>query len=152
MTSDTSSTNPAGDNPITHTAPSTDWTRREMKGIPASLGALYTSRDDKGNWRYGVQLDASHANAQGAVHGGVLMTFLDHALSLLVWEASERAICSTVHLDSHFLNAVIPPAFVELDGEIMKQGKSLAFARGVLSVNGKAVMEGKGVWNIVRKN
>lgn len=125
------------------------WTRREMKGIPASLGALWTRRDDSG-WRYAVRLDESHANAQGMVHGGVLMTFLDHALSLLVWESSGRALCSTVHLDSHFLRAVQPPAFVELEGEILRQGRKLAFARGVLSVEGEPVMEGKGVWSLAR--
>jgi acyl-coenzyme A thioesterase PaaI-like protein len=124
-----------------------DWTRREMKGIPASLGALWTRRDGD-SWRYAIQLDKSHANAQGAVHGGVLMTFMDHALSLMIWEASGRALCSTVHLDSHFLKAVRPPAFVELDGQILRQGKSLAFLRGVLRVDGTDVMEGTGVWSI----
>ncbi len=124
-----------------------DWTRREMKGLPASLGALWTRRDGDG-WRYAVQLDQSHANAQGMVHGGVLMTFVDHALSLMIWEASKRAPCSTVHLDSHFLAPVRPPAFVELDGEIVRQGKSLAFLRGVLRVEGRAVMEATGVWSI----
>ncbi|GAB3102335.1 PaaI family thioesterase [Aestuariicella hydrocarbonica] len=126
-----------------------NWTRREMKGIPASLEALWTQKGDDG-WRYAVKLDESHANAQGLIHGGVLMTFMDHALSLMVWEKSDRAFCSTVHLDSHFLSAVRPPAFVELEGEILKQGRNLAFARGVLKVEGKAVMEGKGVWSITR--
>ncbi len=124
------------------------WTRREMKGIPASLGAVWTRREE-GGWRYGVALDESHANAQGFVHGGVLMTFMDHALSLLVWEASGRAICSTIHLDSHFLSGLRPPAFLELDGEILRQGRNLAFARGVLRAQGKAVMEATGVWSIV---
>jgi acyl-coenzyme A thioesterase PaaI-like protein len=118
-----------------------------MKGIPASLGALWTRRDGSG-WRYAVQLDQSHANAQGFVHGGVLMTFADHALSLMVWEASGRALCSTIHLDSHFLSAVRPPAFVELDGRILKQGRNLAFLRGVLRVDGVDVMEASGVWSI----
>lgn len=121
-----------------------------MKGIPASLGALWTRRDGDA-WCYAVQLDASHANAQGQVHGGVLMTFMDHALSLLVWEASGRAMCSTVHLDSHFLRAVQPPAFVELDGEILRRGKTLIFARGVLRVEGREVMEATGVWNVATR-
>lgn len=126
-----------------------DWARKEMKGIPASLGALWAQRDENG-WRYGVQLDSSHANAQGLIHGGVLMTFLDHALSLLVWEAADRAMCSTVQLDSHFLSAVRPPAFIELDGEILKKGRSLIFARGVLRVGDKPVMEATGMWSVVR--
>lgn len=123
------------------------WTRRELKGIPGSLGALWTHRDKDG-WHYGVQLDESHANAQGLIHGGVLMTFMDHGLSLLVWEACGRAMCSTIHLDSHFLSAVCPPAFVELHGQILRQGRTMVFARGVLRVAGTDVMEATGVWSI----
>lgn len=126
-----------------------DWTRREMKGIPASLGALWTRREADG-FRYAIQLDESHANAQGFIHGGVLMTFIDHALSLMIWEASGRAMCTTVHLDSHFLKGVRPPAFVELDGEIRRQGKKLVFARGVLRVEGEEVMEATGVWSVTQ--
>ena len=136
---------------VVETAPgdgaAAEWKRREMKGIPASLGALWTRRDKDG-WRYAVQLDNSHANAQGVIHGGVLMSFMDHALSLMLWEASGRAMCSTIHLDSHFLSAVVPPAFVELDGQILRQGRTLAFARGMLRVAGTDVMEATGVWSI----
>ena len=129
--------------------PAADWKRREMKGIPASMGALWTRREEDG-WRYAVQLDESHCNAQGFIHGGVLMTFMDHALSLMVWEVAERAMCATLHLDSHFLKGIRPPAFVELDGRILKQGRELAFARGVLRVGETAVMEATGVWSITR--
>ena len=127
--------------------PADDWTRREMKGIPASLGALWTQRDESG-WRYAVQLDESHANAQGLVHGGVLMTFMDHGLSLLIWESAGRSMNSTIHLDSHFLSPVRPPAFIELEGQILRQGRRLAFARGVLRADGVDVMEATGVWSI----
>ena len=124
-----------------------NWKRREMKGIPASLGALYTLREGD-SWRYGIQLDESHCNAQGFVHGGVLMTFMDHALSLMIWEAADRAMCSTVHLDNHFMAPLKAPCFVELDGKILRQGKSMAFLRGVLRSDGKDIMEATGVWSI----
>lgn len=123
------------------------WNRREMKGIPGSLGALWTHRDEDG-WHYAVQLDESHVNAQGTIHGGVLMTFMDHGLSLYLWEASGRAICSTIHLDSHFLETVRPPAFVELGATILRRGRKLIYARGVLRVDGADVMEATGVWSI----
>lgn len=126
---------------------SANWTRREMRGIPASMGALWTQRDGD-SWRYAVKLDESHANAQGFIHGGVLMAFMDHALSLLVWEAAGRAMSSTIQLDSHFLAAIRPPAFVELDGQILRQGRRLAFARGTLRADGRDVMEATGVWSI----
>jgi acyl-coenzyme A thioesterase PaaI-like protein len=129
-------------------SPPAPWRRREFPGIPESLAALWTRRDDDGCWHYGLQLQAGHANAQGFVHGGVLMTFMDHALSLLVWEASGRATCSTVQLDSHFLEAVRPPAFVELDAEILRQGRSMMFVRGTLRMDDSDIMQATGVWRI----
>ena len=142
MSSDNSEKNTHGEAPA-------GWTRKAMKGLPGAIDALWTKRDESG-FRYAIQLDASHCNAQGMVHGGVLMTFVDHALSLMIWEASCRAMCSTVHLDSHFLKAVRAPAFVELDGKILKQGKNTAFLRGTLRVDGVDVMEATGVWSIVQ--
>jgi acyl-coenzyme A thioesterase PaaI-like protein len=140
MDTDSSGTAPGGQAP-------SHWTRREMKGIPASLGAVWTHRDDTG-WHYAVQLDESHCNSQGFIHGGVLMSFMDHGLSLVIWEASGRAMTSTVHLDSHFLAAVRPPAFVELESQILRQGRNTIFARGILRVAGTEIMDATGVWSI----
>jgi len=128
--------------------PPAPWRRRELQGIPDSLEALWTRRGDEG-WHYGLQLREGHANAQGFVHGGVLMTFMDHALSLLAWEASGRAACTTVQLDSHFLEAVRPPAFVELDAEILRQGRSMIFMRGTLRSDGSDIMQATGVWRVL---
>ena len=124
------------------------WVRKELPGIPAGIGALWTRREG-GAWHYGVAVDASHCNAQGFVHGGVLMTFMDHALSLMVWETAQRAPCSTVQLDSHFLAAVKAPAFLQLQGEVTRQGRRLVFARGVLLLEDRAVMEATGVWSVI---
>jgi acyl-coenzyme A thioesterase PaaI-like protein len=126
-----------------------EWTRREMKGIPASMGALWTQKNEDGSWRYAIELDETHCNAQGFIHGGVLMSFMDHGLSLIIWEKADRAMSSTLHLDNHFLNALKAPAFVELEGTIIKQGRKLVFARGILRANGKDIMESTGVWSVV---
>ena len=57
-------------------------------------------------------------------------------------------MCSTVHLDSHFSKCRACTGIIELDGKILKQGKSTAFARGTLRVDGVDVMEATGVWSI----
>ena len=132
---------------MSETDPPAPWRRRALEGIPDSLEALWTRRDDDG-WHYGLQLQEGHANAQGFVHGGVLMTFADHALSLLVWEACGRAACSTAQLDSHFLEAVRAPAFAELNAEILRRGRSMIFARGTVRVDDRDIMQATGVWRI----
>ncbi len=126
-----------------------EWKRKALPGIPASLEALHVRRAADGAWQYAVEVDERHCNAQGFVHGGALVTFLDHALSLLVWEAADRAQCATVQLDTLFLRAVRAPAFVELDAEILRKGRSLIFARGTLRVAGEAVLEANGVWSVI---
>lgn len=125
------------------------WVRREFKGIPASLGALWVKKDDAG-WHYAVKLDESHTNAQGMVHGGVLMSFVDHAMSLLLWELSGRGVCVTVHLDCHFLKGLKPPAFVEFDAQVTKEGKNLIYAGGCVRQGETAIMEARGVWSVKR--
>ena len=124
------------------------WTRRVMKGIPASFEAFWTRREEDG-FRYGVELDERHCNAQGFVHGGLMMSIMDHVLSLKIWEASDRSICSTVHLDCHFMAPLRAPCFIELDTEIMRQGKKMAFLRGILKSGDKDIMEATGVWSIM---
>ncbi len=127
------------------------WKRREMKGIPASMEALWTTRKEDGTFQYAIQLDERQYHFQGVVHGGVLMSFMDHAMALVIWEAADRAMTSTVQLDNQFLRAVKAPAFIEHEAFITKKGRSLIFARGVLKVDGEAVMESTGVWSILKK-
>ena len=123
------------------------WTRRELKGIPASLEAFWTRREGDA-WRYAVKLDERHQNAQGYIHGGVLSTFADHAMSLVIWEASGRANCTTVQMNSHFLSALKAPAFVEIDVSITKRGRQMIFVRGLLHSEGEPIMDVTGVWRV----
>jgi uncharacterized protein (TIGR00369 family) len=72
------------------------------------------------SWHYGLLTTAEHANPQGALHGGILMTFADHGLSMLAWEAAKRAPCTTIQLNTHFLAPVEPGDFVELQGDVTR--------------------------------
>ena len=124
------------------------WTHRAFT-MPDVLDKVWC-RKREGGWDYAVSLDARHANHFGIAHGGALMTFMDHGMSLLLWEATGRARCSTVQLDNHFLHAVQVPAFVELDAEITRRGERLIFARGRLRVGEVIVMESTGIWSVHR--
>ena len=123
------------------------WKHRDMPGLPVKIDGLWTRKTESG-WRYAIKVDESHLNAQGAIHGGVLMTFMDHGLSLMIWEAAGRRNCATIQLDSRFLKAVKPPAFIELEAEISKQGSRLIFAEGRLRVGGELVMAANGIWTV----
>lgn len=124
---------------------------RPMRGgaMPAGIGIPWAKRADD-RWRYAMLTSADHANPQGAVHGGVLMTFADHCLSLLAWEAAERAPCTTIQLNTHFLSAVVPGDFVELSGEVTRATRGLVFVRGLLSAGERDVGAVDGIWRVLR--
>jgi acyl-coenzyme A thioesterase PaaI-like protein len=124
---------------------------RPMRGsaMPASIGNPWAKRLETG-WRYGFLTTPEHANPQGAVHGGMLVTFFDHGLSMLAWEAANRQPCVTVQLNTHFLGAVEPGAFAELDGEITRRTRALVFVRGLLRVEGREVAAADGIWRVLQ--
>lgn len=126
------------------------WRALPGAALPAGIGMPWAKRHD-GQWRYGLLTVGAHANPQGAVHGGVLMTFLDHGLSMLAWEAAARAPCATIQLNGHFLEAVAPGAFVELRGEVVRRTRALVFVRGSLSVASRDVVAADGIWRVLKQ-
>jgi acyl-coenzyme A thioesterase PaaI-like protein len=125
------------------------WRLMRSGAMPAGIGFPWSKRSDDG-WRYGLLTTPEHANPQGALHGGILMTFADHGLSLLAWEAANRAACTTIQLNTHFLAAVRPGDFVELRGEITRATLGLVFVRGKLSVGERDVAAVDGIWRVFR--
>ena len=97
---------------------------------------------------YGLQTTEEHDNGAGAVHGGVLATFLDQALSTIAWEAAGRRAASTVSLDLHFACAVRPGQFVHAQDRVVRAGSSLIFLTGVLTAEGREVTIAAGVWRV----
>ena len=124
---------------------------RLMRGgaMPSGIGCPWAKRVGDA-WRYALLTTAEHANPQGVLHGGILMTFADHGLSMLAWEAAQRAPCTTIQLNGHFLAAVRPGGFVELQGEVTRATRGLVFVRGLLSVDGNDVAAVDGIWRVLR--
>ena len=125
------------------------WRAMRNNDMPSGIGALWAKRDGD-SWRYGMLTTDRHANPQGALHGGMLMTFADHALGLYVWEAAKRVPNVTIQFNMHFLAAVTPGDFVELRGEVTRTTRGLVFVRGILSAGDTDVAAVDGIWRILR--
>jgi len=134
------------------------WRALPGAALPGELGVPWAKRGDSG-WLYGLQTGPGHANPNGVLHGGVLMAFADHGLSVLAWEAAERAPCTTIQLNTHFLDAVHPGTFLELRGEVVRKTRGLVFLRGVISayddptedesaIRGVGAVDG--IWRVLR--
>ena len=134
------------------------WRSLPGAALPGGLGVPWARKQDDA-WRYGLLTTLDHANPSGVVHGGVLMAFADHGLSFLAWEAAERAPCTTIQLNTHFLSGVRPGAFLELRGEVTRRTRGLVFLRGLAAAHesdGDAsdaineVFAVDGIWRVLR--
>jgi acyl-coenzyme A thioesterase PaaI-like protein len=129
------------------------WRTLPGAALPSGIGIPWARRVD-GIWHYGLLTDDDHGNPNGVVHGGVMMAFADHGLSMIAWEAAERAACTTIQLNTHFLDAIHPGEFVELRGEVTRKTRGLVFVRGVIGVRShdtqRDVGAVDGIWRILR--
>jgi len=124
------------------------WKTMKSPGFSSLVGPIWAKRDGE-SWRYAFLAEEKHENRQGAVHGGMLMTFADHAIGFVAWEAAGRRKCVTMQLENQFLAAVKHGDFVECDTEIVRAAKTVIFLRGVLKVNGRPVMAANGIWKVI---
>ncbi|MGE0222460.1 MAG: PaaI family thioesterase [Acetobacteraceae bacterium] len=124
---------------------------REMRGapLPGGIGIPWAKRVGD-HWQYGLLTTEAHLNPQGVIHGGILMALADHGISILAWEAAGRAPCTTIQLNTHFIDAVRPGEFVTVSGEVTRRTRALVFTRGKLSAGGRDVAAVDGIWRILQ--
>lgn len=114
------------------------WKARTLPGFFGLVGPLWTKKEGD-TWAYAFLAEEKHTNPAGIVHGGMLTTLLDHALSVIAWEANDRKPCITVALDVQFLAPARPGDLVAARGRIVRQASSLIFMQGGLTVDGRDI-------------
>jgi acyl-coenzyme A thioesterase PaaI-like protein len=125
------------------------WKPFTQAGFVGLVGPLWTRRE-AASWTYGLVVEDRHLNESRTLHGGMLTTLVDEALSLIVWEAIERRPCATIQLDMQFVGAVRAGAFIEVRGRVTRQTTSLVFMQGAATVDGAEIGTAIGMWKILR--
>jgi len=125
------------------------WKRRELPGFIGKAGPLWTRREGEG-WAYGLLADAGHLNPAGLVHGGALVTLVDHAISTVAWEACGRAPCVTLQLDTHFIASARGSQFVEARATVTRRAGTTLFMRGELQVAGETILAAQAIMKQVK--
>ena len=125
------------------------WTQHDVPGFSKLVGPFWR-RDDERGPAYGFLVEDHHLNGNGIVHGGMLMTFIDQAIGMVVYAAIERKPCATIQLNTHFLDAGRPGEFIEARAEIVRKTRSVVFTRGALTANGRLLLSAEGIWKILR--
>lgn len=93
----------------------------------ATIGPLLAKRDEQGGFIYSLEAREEHTNAIGLVHGGVISSLLDQAISMAAWTAADRAPVVTLQLDTRFLRAAKPGALIEARATIRHRSGSMIF-------------------------
>jgi uncharacterized protein (DUF952 family)/acyl-coenzyme A thioesterase PaaI-like protein len=98
--------------------------------------------------RYGFLAETRHLNANGMVHGGMILSFVDHAVGMTARSVNTGNRQATAQLDTHFLSGVEDGEFVEAHCRLVRETKSLLFMAADLAVGARPVATAIGVWKI----
>ena len=112
------------------------WTTFKSDAFEYEAGPFYATTDADGEL-CAFRVGRKHLNQGGVVHGGCLMTFADFALFSIAKDAFEDASYGlTVAFTSEFLSGAKLGQLIEARGDVLREGGSLVFVRGILSADG----------------
>lgn len=124
------------------------WKRHDMPGFMGLAGPLWSRREGE-TWAYGLLAGPQHLNPARVLHGGALLTLMDHALSTVAWQAAGRRPCLTLQLDSHFLASVQEGDFVVVRAEVTHSTRSLLFLQGRATLREAPVLQAQAIMKAV---
>ena len=115
----------------------------------AHVGPLYL-RDDDGPV-LGLRAADEHANAAGAVQGGLLATLCDAACGRAIRARADDGISGavTISLTIDYLAPAKPGAWLEARSEVEKLGGRLAFADCSVTADGREVVRARAVFSVL---
>lgn len=129
------------------------WRRWPSNGLFKMIGPIWCKPSVNGGSHFGMVTDERHTNGMGLVHGGVVCSFADNALSIAAYRAVKPDICVTLQLNVHFLLAIKPGSFLRTEASIESRGQSIYFLSGELFVGDRRVATAAGLWRrIAQRN
>jgi uncharacterized protein (TIGR00369 family) len=119
-------------------------------GFNQFAGPFYRLKDDGDVRRFAFVAIDKHMNAAGSVHGGLLMTFADIAMSRTSRLVSGAHSCSTVSLSCDFVSPGHLGDLIEIRVRVTRQTRTLVFLSSEIFANEAVLMVANGLWRIVR--
>ncbi len=97
------------------------------------------------------RVDGRHLNMRGVVHGGMMATFADAVLGTIAWNATGRAPCVTLSMQTNFLAGPREGDLVECRPKLNRATRAVLFVGGEFFVDGRLVMTASSLWKIIGK-
>jgi acyl-coenzyme A thioesterase 13 len=113
------------------------------------LGPIYNRRLDS-NLVIAFRAQEKHCNARGLVHGGVLSSLADVALGYNAAFSGKKPVpMVTASLTIDYVGAAKLGDWIEIETDVQKVGKSMAFANCYFLVESKRIARASGVFNVL---
>lgn len=117
-----------------------DWISRANEPFEHKAGPFFHREQDDGGVIGAFIANESHVNGLGIVHGGCLMTLVDYTLFTAVKRAIGADEAVTISMTNEFSGSGAIGDLIEARAEIVKAGRSMIFARGIVSTRGKPLV------------
>lgn len=123
------------------------WTLDPDDGFVGHVGGLWR-RELGADTQVAFIARPFHANRNGVVHGGMLMTFIDRAMGQRARKVTGAVRGATVSLTHQFLAPVRIGDLVVMTPEVVRQTSKMVFLTGTAHVGEEPVVQAQGVWRV----
>lgn len=119
-------------------------------GFNRYVGPLYRLPDgeDGALKRFAFIAAENHMNSAGSVHGGMLMSLMDVAMSRTSRLVTGAPRCSTVSLTSDFVGPGRLGDLIEARIRVTRSTRTMVFMSGEIAAADRTLLIGTGLWKI----
>jgi uncharacterized protein (TIGR00369 family) len=127
-----------------------DAVRLGSVGFNVFAGPMYRLADENGGQikHFAFIPEQKHMNGSGAVHGGMLMTFADVAMSQAARAAFDGRGCNTVSLSCDFMSPGRLGVPVEARVRVTRKTRTMIFISAELTTEDRPVLVATGLWKV----
>ncbi len=120
---------------------------KPMDAVMQTLGPLFYRLED-GHATLAFQVGEHNCNPRGNCHGGCLATFVDLQMGINISHMTGQG-GPTISMSLDYMRPAPLGAWVEGRTQITHRTKSMTFVQCLVTANGEAALQAKGIFKIV---
>ena len=136
---------------VTGDHPFANWMIWDNEPFDDKAGPFFHRLDPEGRLIAAFKADRSHLNGISVVHGGCLVPLADYSMFTLSTQNATGDNFVTVSLNSEFVGSAREGDIVTAYPEVVKRGKRMLFARGLIVVQDRVVLSFTGTMTTLPK-
>jgi uncharacterized protein (TIGR00369 family) len=119
-------------------------------GFNRFIGPLFRLPETSGGdvRRFAFSVTDKHMNSAGTVHGGMLMAFVDIAMSQTARAVSGAKSCSTVSLNCDFVGPGRLGDMIEARVRVTRRARTMVFMSSELVSGDRTLLVATGLWKV----